>query len=155
MKKYRNVCCLPAAPESWTIRSAPAVKFGDVKFLEVFLPFQLDGQVVGKIRVGLETRETDAMLQEKSRHIFLWTGLMMAIGILVMGLLYQTQNRHISRLQVVQEHLYHAERLSSLAKLGAKVAHEVRNPLNAISMAAQRLQREFAPAGKRKKSRGV
>ncbi|MBI5593749.1 MAG: hypothetical protein HY881_25125 [Deltaproteobacteria bacterium] len=122
------------------------VKFGNIKFLEVFLPFQLDGHVVGKIRVGLETRETDAMLQEKRRHIFLWTGLMMAIGILVLGLLYQTQNRHISRLQAVQEHLYHAERLSSLAKLGAKVAHEVRNPLNAISMAAQRLQREFAPA---------
>ena len=122
------------------------VKFGDVKFLEVFLPFQLDGQVVGKIRVGLETRETDAMLQEKRRHIFLWTGLMMAIGILVLGVLYQTQNRHISRLQAVQENLYHAERLSSLAKLGARVAHEVRNPLNAISMAAQRLQREFAPA---------
>jgi len=122
------------------------VKFGDIKFLEVFLPFQLDGQVVGKIRVGLETRETDALLQEKRRHVFLWTGLMMAIGILVLGLLYQTQNRHISRLQAVQEQLYHAERLSSLAKLGARVAHEVRNPLNAISMAAQRLQREFAPA---------
>lgn len=122
------------------------VKFGDIKFLEVFLPFKLDGHVVGKIRVGLETRETDAMLQEKRRHIFLWTGLMMAIGILVLGLLYQTQNRHISRLQAVQENLYHAERLSSLAKLGARVAHEVRNPLNAISMAAQRLQREFAPA---------
>lgn len=122
------------------------VKFGDIKFLEVFLPFQLDGQVAGKIRVGLETRETDALLQEKRRHILLWTGLMMAIGILVMGLLYQTQNRHISRLQAVQENLYHAERLSSLAKIGARVAHEVRNPLNAISMAAQRLQREFAPA---------
>jgi signal transduction histidine kinase len=122
------------------------VKFGDIKFLEVFLPFKMDGQVVGKIRVGLETRETDALLQEKRRHIFLWAGLMMAIGILVMGLLYQTQNRHISRLQAVQENLYHAERLSSLAKLGARVAHEVRNPLNAISMAVQRLQREFAPA---------
>jgi signal transduction histidine kinase len=36
-------------------------------------------------------------------------------------------------------------KLSSLAKLGARVAHEVRNPPNAISMAAQRLQREFAP----------
>ena len=122
------------------------VKFGDIKFLEVFLPFQLEGHVVGKIRVGLETRETDAMLQEKSRHVFLWTGLMMAIGVLVLVLLYQTQNRHIFRLQAVQEQLYHAERLSSLAKLGARVAHEVRNPLNAISMAAQRLQREFAPA---------
>ncbi len=122
------------------------VKIGDVKFLEVILPFSLNGNIAGKIRVGLETYKTDTMLQEKRRHIFLWTALVMLIGIAAMGFLYRIQNRHLSKLQSIQEHLHHAERLSSLANLGAKVAHEVRNPLNAIGMAAQRLQREFVPA---------
>ena len=122
------------------------VKIGNVKFLEVILPFSLDGNIIGKIRIGLETYKTDAMLQENRRHIFLWTALVILIGIAAMGLFYQAQNRHLSRLQSMQEHLHHAERLSSLANLGAKVAHEVRNPLNAIGMAAQRLQREFVPA---------
>jgi signal transduction histidine kinase len=127
------------------------VKVGNIKFLEVFLPFKMDGRVIGKARVGLETQETDELLIEKRHHIYLWTGLMVAVGFLAMGLLYRTQNRHISKLQTVRERLYQAERLSSLAKLGAEVAHEVRNPLNGISMAVQRLQREFAPAAVRPK----
>ncbi len=122
------------------------VKVGDIKFLEVLLPFKMNGQVVGKARVGLETQETDELLIEKRRHIFVWTGLMVAVGFLAMRLLYRTQNRHLAKLQAVRERLYQAEKLSSLAKLGAEVAHEVRNPLNGISMAVQRLQRDFAPA---------
>ncbi|MFZ3045545.1 MAG: ATP-binding protein [Desulfatirhabdiaceae bacterium] len=121
------------------------MKVGDVRFLELSFPFVMDDTAVGTIRVGLETQETGRLLLKHRRHAMFWAGLMMIIGFLAMWLLYRTQNRHIRRIQNMQEALHHAEKLSSLGKLGAEVAHEIRNPLNAVSMAAQRLQREFEP----------
>ena len=38
------------------------------------------------------------------------------------------------------------DRLAAMGELASTVAHEVRNPLNAIAMSAQRLQREFLDA---------
>jgi len=39
------------------------------------------------------------------------------------------------------------DRLSAMGELASTVAHEVRNPLNAIAMSAQRLRREFLATG--------
>lgn len=120
---------------------------GDTRFLGMSFPFHEDGKVIGTTRIGIETRGTDLLLAKNRRHIVLWTGVMVLIGFVAMAILYLTQNRHIGRLQAMQDQLRRAERLSSLGTLAAGVAHEIRNPLNAISIAAQRLQREFSPTG--------
>ncbi|MBD3333518.1 hypothetical protein GF356_11780 [candidate division GN15 bacterium] len=53
----------------------------------------------------------------------------------------------ISRLRELQDKAARRERLSELGDLAAGVAHEIRNPLNTISIAAQRLAAEFTPQG--------
>jgi signal transduction histidine kinase len=67
-----------------------------------------------------------------------------------MWLLYHDQNRHMAGVVEMERQLEKAERLSSLGQLAAGVAHEIRNPLNAISIAAQRLNRDFAPSDTQK-----
>jgi len=52
----------------------------------------------------------------------------------------------LTERRALEADLRRRERLSAMGELASGVAHEVRNPLNAIAVIAQRLQREFAPA---------
>lgn len=51
----------------------------------------------------------------------------------------------ITRLREFEQAAARRERLSEMGNLAAGVAHEIRNPLNTISIAAQRLASEFVP----------
>jgi len=47
------------------------------RILELAMPFQWPEGRLGTVRVGLQTYETDTLLRENRRHIFLWTGIML------------------------------------------------------------------------------
>jgi signal transduction histidine kinase len=118
---------------------------------EMVVPLKLDGQISGIIRLGLERGNTDQILDENRRNMFIFLALVVLIAFLSMWLLYHNQNRHLAGIVEMTRQLEKAERLSSLGQLAAGVAHEIRNPLNAISMASQRLKREFLPADEEKR----
>lgn len=62
-----------------------------------------------------------------------------AVGILIVA-------RDITERKKLQEELFHAEKLASIGQLAAGVAHQINNPLGAISGRAQMLARLKAPA---------
>jgi signal transduction histidine kinase len=113
-------------------------------------PLYADQKIVGVVRIGLDRGSMDNIIVENRRNIFIFMGLVVIITILAMYLLYHDQNRHLSGIVEMERRLEKAERLSSLGQLAAGVAHEIRNPLNAISMATQRLKRDFVPADQSK-----
>ena len=71
--------------------------------------------------------------------------VIVAAGFLGMAAIFYNQHTHLLEVKALEAEVLHRERLSALGNLAAAVAHEVRNPLNAISMGLQRLKVEFQP----------
>ena len=126
------------------------VDYGENKILDLAAPLFLDKKIVGIVRIGLDRRSMDKSLIENRQHIFVFMFFIVVIALLSMWLLYHDQNQHLAGIVEMERQLEKAERLSSLGLLAAGVAHEIRNPLNAISIATQRLKREFTPADPQK-----
>jgi signal transduction histidine kinase len=72
------------------------------------------------------------------------SGAMSAYGI------FLVQRRYEEKMRLLEKDMAVKERLISLGKLASGMAHEIRNPLNAISMSVQRLKREFVPDREKK-----
>jgi len=126
------------------------VDYGGNKILDVVAPLMADKKILGMVRMGINRSSMDKSLMENRRHIFVFMFFIIVVALLSMWLLYHDQNIHMAGIVEMERQLEKAERLSSLGQLAAGVAHEIRNPLNAISIAAQRLKRDFVPSDPQK-----
>lgn len=105
----------------------------------------------GTLRIGLDAAPLARVAARAQRHTLL-VGLVLAlVGLLGAGFAAVTQLRAVERAHAAErlarldEQRRRAERLSAAGALAAGLAHEVRSPLNAISIAAQRMARRHGP----------
>jgi signal transduction histidine kinase len=112
---------------------------------EVVKSFSLKDQPMGLIRVGYSSKELQTLLKQVKKNVALSIFFFLFLGVLATALIWVNQNRHLRKIKEMEDRIQLAERLSSLGHLAAGVAHEIRNPLNAMSMGLQRLKREFLP----------
>lgn len=125
-------------------RSRTTVLPGGARVHEVVRPFTLQGGRRGVLRLGLSTVAMEQVWRQDRLTLLLFTGGIVAVGILA---IFFNQRRYLRGVRALEEEVRLRERLASLGNLAAGVAHEVRNPLNAISVGIQRLRRELPPAG--------
>jgi signal transduction histidine kinase len=151
-----------AAPDNWYFAQAPndssfvtRVKRdtgGDI--FEVLSPFYMAGQRSGQIVIGLSTEYLDA-LSSKLRTDIIWrSALFLFVAILIIsGILINQNYKLLTReYKNIKDEVRRLEadralsaKLAAMGELASGVAHEIRNPLNAIGVIIQRLRREFAP----------
>jgi len=115
------------------------------RVLDVALPAAWDGEGRSVLRVGLDGAPVAAVISQARRDVLVFT--LMVLMTAASGVLLLAQRER--RAQLEEERLRRAveakERFAALGRLSSGVAHEIRSPLNALSMATQRLRREAAP----------
>ncbi len=121
------------------------------KIFEVVKSFSLKDKTMGIIRIGYSPKEIDPVLGQIKKNVALSISFFLILGISAITLIGVNQNRHLRKMEELEGRIQLAERLSSLGHLAAGVAHEIRNPLNAMGMGLQRLRREFIPQDETKK----
>jgi len=94
------------------------------------------GETSSETEIALDVRGVTKTLLVAASRLHLEAGDLGGIVVVVYD---------ITRLKEYERKSARKERLSEMGKLAAGVAHEIRNPLNTISIASQRLASEFAP----------
>jgi signal transduction histidine kinase len=100
---------------------------------------------MGFLKIGLSLEAMDIAWYNSLRAIVILSLTVFAAGILGMAAIFHNQNSYLQQLKALEIEVLQRERLSAMGNLSAAVAHEIRNPLNAISMGLQRLKMEFQP----------
>ena len=113
---------------------------------EVAKPLTLEGARTGLLRIGLSTASMDRVWRRDRLAAVLMAAAVLGLGALGMATIFFIQNRHLAQVKGLEAEMARGERLATVGNLAAAVAHEIRNPLSAISMGLQRLRAEFEPA---------
>ncbi|MCX7848558.1 MAG: ATP-binding protein [bacterium] len=122
--------------------------------LEAVQPFATErGQYL--LRVAISLHSVHQLEQRKLRRMLLMGGIaLLCILLLVVFVVNLHTARVLARerdaitrdVERMQEKLHQQERVAAIERLASGVAHEVRNPLNAIQILVQRMEREVVPS---------
>ena len=112
---------------------------------EIVKPLALDKERPGILRIALSTASMERVWRRDRLAAIVLGLLVLALGSLGMAAIFYTQHRHLAEVKTLEAEMERRERLSALGNMAAAVAHEIRNPLNAVSMGLQRLRVEFRP----------
>ncbi len=106
----------------------------------------VSGTPLGILEIGLSLEPMEAAWRRSLRSMIVFGLGILAVGILGMGAIFYTQQSNLAKVKSLEAEISRRERLAEVGNLAASVAHEIRNPLNSVSMGLQRLKGEFSPA---------
>jgi signal transduction histidine kinase len=85
---------------------------------------------------GPENADYRYKLEQRVEHVF----ISMTVDLIVVGLLLAILSRNQERLTAANEQLAHSEKVATLGRVAAQVAHEVRNPLAGLLLYSEHLK---------------
>lgn len=96
----------------------------------------------GLLIVGLDAAHFIQRRNSLRNQFILFGVLLCLIGFFLSWLLYQYQKKNLAQIRSFERMMAREHEAATLGRATATIAHEVRNPLNAINMGLQRLSME-------------
>ena len=146
-----------------TISTVPGITYititppedGDIKPDKINAPAMIDhngkavaqsSQIVQGMRltVGVDADYMKRFIQRLTLHFYLFVFFLVMAGLFLTLILYRYQKGALNRVQQYERALSSQREEASLGRSAAAIAHEIRNPLNSLSMGLQRLTLENA-----------
>ncbi len=134
---------LKAPPEEKkAFQEDPVVAFiekGALQVAEARMP--IEGK---ELAVALDAGYLHQAIARLWRDFFIFSAALACLGIILSLILHRYQAAHLSQVRQFERQLASERENASLGRSAAAIAHEIRNPLNAIGIGLQRLQMEGA-----------
>ena len=134
------------------LSDAPASENAQVHFdPEALIYVNTDSGKVAEVRrplgnkvllVGLNARQFASRIRLIWEEFFLFAAVLALLGGFFSWLLYRYQQFYFRHIRLVERELAREREDAALGRSTAAIAHEIRNPMNAIGMGLQRLQME-------------
>jgi signal transduction histidine kinase len=126
---------------------AVLTRHGDIPALDFTRNLPFRGRGVGALLVSISVLPMETLISESRRWTALLSAVLFVVGFGLVRLILWRQERTLFRMQEMEQEIRRREELSALGEMAAGVAHEIRNPLNAISMGLQSLALGRGEAG--------
>ena len=107
-----------------------------------------------RMEIFLSRTSADEIFKQTTRNFVLVLVFLVLSGALSAYIAFLLARKYDRKVKEMERDMEMKDRLVSLGKLASGMAHEIRNPLNAISISIQRLKREFVPGDDKKDEYG-
>jgi signal transduction histidine kinase len=125
--------------ESWIIDSPAG------KIFNYFSSFSTQEGKAYFIYLGYSLESLEEMVVYSRRNFFFIFGLISVIGIIFFLGLYQLQGHYLEKKREAEEEKKEKERYREISAFTSGVAHEIKNPLNSLSLIFELLQKKAPP----------
>lgn len=113
--------------------------------MKIIHPLDFTAETRGVVKIAYPITSIDKIYENTFKSVALNSSVVMLIAIVAAVIAVKLAKRNLDKIESMEKQIRENEKLASLANLTAGVAHEVRNPLNSVSITIQRLQIEFTP----------
>ncbi|MEW5806452.1 MAG: ATP-binding protein [Acidobacteriota bacterium] len=109
----------------------------------VTVPVRIGGGREGEVRVGVSQQRIEEEIKSLRRELILKLSITIGISIILLFIAFLYVIKLLNKTRRLEAEAQTADRLAYVGTLASGLAHEIRNPLNAMNMNLQMLEEEI------------